>query len=124
MRGDISPVTMVQGDFFEPVATSNARLMEAIDELNSRFGREMIKLSSGEFQGDWGMRLERKPPDYTTDWAQVPAVLNVSFDQTTNRSCLVDHVDEGNFLRSFYSIESNFKIDEASQLTHNLNVKD
>jgi DNA polymerase V len=74
MLGDISPVTMIQGDFLEPVTTSNTRLMKAIDGLNSRFGRGMIKLSSGEFKGEWGMRQERKSPDYTTDWTQVPIV--------------------------------------------------
>lgn len=74
MLGDISPVTMVQGDFLEPVTTSDTRLMKAIDGLNTRFGRGTIKLSSGEFQGEWGMRQERKSPDYTTDWSQVPTV--------------------------------------------------
>ncbi len=74
MLGDISPVTMVQGDLLEPVTTNDARLMKAIDGLNSRFGRGTIKLSSGEFHGEWGMRQERKSPDYTTDWMQVPVV--------------------------------------------------
>jgi DNA polymerase V len=74
MLGDISPVTMVQGDLLEPVKTSDTKLMKAIDGLNSRFGRGTVKLSSGEFQGEWGMRQERKSPDYTTDWTQVPAV--------------------------------------------------
>lgn len=73
MLGDISPVTMVQGDLLEPVMTST-RLMKAIDGLNSRFGRGTIRLSSGEFEGVWGMRQERKSPDYTTDWGQVPTV--------------------------------------------------
>jgi DNA polymerase V len=72
--GDISPETMIQGDLLEPVTPSDSRLMKAIDRLNSRFGRGTIKLSSGEFQGEWGMRQERKSPDYTTDWAQVPNV--------------------------------------------------
>jgi DNA polymerase V len=74
MLGDISPVTMVQGDLLEPVTTSDTRLMKAIDGLNSRFGRGTIKLSSGEFKGEWGMRQERKSPDYTTNWAQLPTV--------------------------------------------------
>jgi DNA polymerase V len=47
MLGDISPVTMVQGDLLEPVATSDTRLMKAIDGLNTRFGRGTIKVSGG-----------------------------------------------------------------------------
>ncbi len=74
MLGYISPVTMVQGDWLEPVMTSDTKLMTAIDGLNSRFGRGTIKLSGGDLREKWGMRQERKSPDYTSDWAQVPAV--------------------------------------------------
>ncbi len=74
MLGDISPVTVTQADWLEPVMTSDTRLMKAVDGLNSRFGRGTIKLSSGEFQGEWGMRQERKSPDYTTNWRELPCV--------------------------------------------------
>jgi DNA polymerase V len=74
MLGDISPVTMVQGDLLEPVATSDTRLMKAIDGLNTRFGRGTIKVSGGGLRGEWGMRQERKSPNYTTDWQALPTV--------------------------------------------------
>lgn len=72
MLGDISPVSMVQGDLLEPVSTSDTRLMTVIDGLNSRFGRGTIKVSGGGLRDEWAMRQERKSPDYTTDWSQVP----------------------------------------------------
>ena len=72
MLGDISPVSMVQGDLLEPVSSSDTRLMQAFDGLNSRFGRGTIKLSGGGLRDEWAMRQERKSPDYTTDWLQVP----------------------------------------------------
>jgi DNA polymerase V len=74
MLSDISPVSMVQGDLLEPVFTSDNRLMKAIDGLNSRFGRGTIKVSTGGIRGEWGMRQERKSPNYTTNWAEIPAV--------------------------------------------------
>ncbi len=74
MLGDISPVSMVQGDWLEPVMTSDTKLMKAIDGLNSRFGRGTIKLSGGDLREDWRMKQERKSPDYTSDWTQVPVV--------------------------------------------------
>ena len=52
----------------------NNRLMKAIDGLNSRFGRGTIKVSTGGIRGEWGMRQERKSPNYTTNWAEIPAV--------------------------------------------------
>ena len=74
MLSDISPVSMVQGDLLEPAVTSDTRLMKAIDGLNSRFGRGTIKVSTGGIRGEWGMRQERKSPNYTTNWAEIPAV--------------------------------------------------
>ena len=74
MLSDISPVSMVQGDLLEPVFTSDNRLMKAIDGLNSRFGRGTIKVSTGGIRGEWGMRQERKSPNYKTNWAEIPAV--------------------------------------------------
>ncbi len=73
MLGDISPISMVQGDLLEPQAAGDNRLMKAIDGLNSRFGRGTIKVSTGGMRDEWGMRQERKSPNYTTNWAEIPA---------------------------------------------------
>jgi DNA polymerase V len=74
MLGDISPVSMFQGDLLEPVTTSDARLMKAIDGLNLRFGRGTIKVSNEGLRREWGMRQERKSPNYTNKWADLPKV--------------------------------------------------
>jgi DNA polymerase V len=74
MLGDISPISMIQGDLLEPQANGENRLMKAIDGLNSRFGRGTVKVSTGGMRKEWGMRQERKSPNYTTDWAELPAV--------------------------------------------------
>jgi len=53
----------------------NGRLMQAMDAIQGRFGREAIRLgatlapaSRVGFSG-WQMRQERRSPRYTTDWA-------------------------------------------------------
>lgn len=74
MLGDISPISIVQGDLLEPLVTDDNRLMKAIDGLNTRFGRSTIKVSTGGMRKEWGMRQERKSPNYTTDWQDLPVV--------------------------------------------------
>jgi DNA polymerase V len=72
MLGDISPVQVLQTDLLEPIRTSDTKLMQAIDGLNSRYGRGTIKVSTGGLRDEWAMRQERKSPNYTTDWDAVP----------------------------------------------------
>jgi DNA polymerase V len=74
MLSEISPVTRRQGDLLEPETISNTRLMQALDTLNQRYGRGTVKVSTqGAFQG-WQMLQERKSPNYTTAWDEVPVV--------------------------------------------------
>ena len=71
---EITPVSVVQADWLEPTATSNTKLMDAIDGLNTRFGRGIVKVSTGGIRDEWAMKQERKSPNYTTDWDEVPCV--------------------------------------------------
>jgi DNA polymerase V len=74
MLSEITPVTRRQSDLLEPETTSNAHLMLALDKLNQRYGRGTVKVSTqGSFKG-WQMRQERKSPNYTTAWDEVPVV--------------------------------------------------
>jgi DNA polymerase V len=70
--GDISPITRVQGHLLEPDIPNDMRLMQTIDQLNSRFGRGTVKISTGGMFKDWAMRQERQSRQYTTDWAHLP----------------------------------------------------
>ncbi len=72
MLSEISPVTRRQGDLLEPDTTSNAKLMQALDSLNQRYGRGTVKVSTQGAFKDWQMRQERKSPNYTTDWNEIP----------------------------------------------------
>ena len=74
MLSEISPVTHRQGDLLEPETSSNSRLMLALDALNQRYGRGTVKVSTQGAFKDWQMRQERRSPNYTTDWDEVPVV--------------------------------------------------
>jgi len=67
-------VTHRQGDLLEPVVLANDKLMLALDALNQRFGRGTVKVSTQGAFRDWEMRQERKSPNYTTAWEEVPVV--------------------------------------------------
>jgi len=74
MLSEISPVTRRQGDLLEPVEPVNGRLMLALDALNQRFGRGSVKVSTQGAFSEWQMLQERKSPNYTTCWDEVPVV--------------------------------------------------
>ena len=74
MLGEITPVGQYQADWLEPVRATDTRLMDALDELNQRFGRGTVKVSTQGAHKGWQMRQERKSPSYTTDWDEVPVI--------------------------------------------------
>ena len=74
MLSEISPVTHRQGDLLEPETTSNTRLMQAVDNLNLRYGRGTVKVSTQGAFKHWQMLQDRKSPNYTTSWGEVPLV--------------------------------------------------
>jgi DNA polymerase V len=53
-------------------------VMGAIDDLNVRFGKGTVGLASAGLSGDqrlWTMKQERKTPNYTTHWAEIPSMV-------------------------------------------------
>lgn len=74
MLSEISPVNHRQGDLLEEDPASKGKLMLALDALNQRYGRGTVKVSTQGAYQDWQMRQERKSPNYTTNWDEVPVV--------------------------------------------------
>lgn len=74
MLGEITPVGQYQADWLEPPQATNAKLMDALDGLNQRFGRGTVKVSTQGAYQEWQMKQERKSPNYTTDWNDVPCI--------------------------------------------------
>jgi DNA polymerase V len=69
---EISPTSHIQGDLLALETENNSRLMTAIDQLNSRFGRGAVKISTQGAHKGWQMKQERRSPCYTTVWNELP----------------------------------------------------
>lgn len=50
----------------------SAQLMKTIDEINTKFGKSMIKPAATGTKKSWEMRSGHRSPDYTTHWNQLP----------------------------------------------------
>ena len=74
MLSDISPAGLQQTDWLEPAAPTQTPLMNALDQLNQRYGRGTVKISGQGASSAWHMKQERKSPHYTTDWQGLPCV--------------------------------------------------
>jgi DNA polymerase V len=74
MLSEISPESHSQGDLLEAVQADKHKLMEALDNLNARYGRGSVKVSTQDAYSGWQMKQERKSPNYTTSWDDVPLV--------------------------------------------------
>ena len=75
---DIQPASREQFelDLGEPESERDrGRLMQALDAVNDRWGRGVLKVASGKVGAApraWGMKQDRKSPDYTTSWEDMP----------------------------------------------------
>ncbi len=67
-----------QLDLFSTYDESRSnRLMAAMDAVNSRYGRDTLRLAitSGTGAAASAMRRERKSPGYTTQWGEIPVAV-------------------------------------------------
>ena len=74
---DLVPGSVLQGelDLEEEDQRDRTKLMVALDALNGRYGKGTVHSAStgGTNKGkDWGMKQERRTPQYTTRWEDVP----------------------------------------------------
>ena len=72
---DLMPAGEGQGSLFTSLQPQrSAELMQALDTLNRRFGRDTVRLASSGTRRDWQMRQHRRSPYYTTDWREIVRV--------------------------------------------------
>lgn len=81
MLMDLSPASREQHELLLDDDADNTardqRLMAAMDGINARYGKGTVQPgSAGTARQDkgWTMRQERRTPNYTTAWAEVPIV--------------------------------------------------
>ena len=74
---DLVPGNVLQGelDLEEDDHRDRTKLMVALDTINQRYGKGTVHsgATGGTNKGkDWGMKQERRTPQYTTRWEDVP----------------------------------------------------
>ncbi|NRA56130.1 MAG: Y-family DNA polymerase [Gammaproteobacteria bacterium] len=62
-----------QHDLFA-TSNDNPKLMQCLDEINARYGRDAIKNAAQGFEHKWAMRREFLSPNYTNDWRALPKI--------------------------------------------------
>jgi DNA polymerase V len=65
---------MRQQDLFRTPPAANGAVMEALDRINSRWGRNTVQYASSGLDKPWCMSQERRSPAYTTNWQELPVV--------------------------------------------------
>jgi DNA polymerase V len=73
MLGEIVPAGGQQTDMFgfRTADDHSAKLMVAMDAINSRWGRHTIRAASQGYRAPWAMRQDNLSPRYTTSWEDV-----------------------------------------------------
>ncbi len=76
MLAGIVPRGRLQMNLFHPCheGPKQLALMEAMDGINSRWGRGTIGFAAAGFERPWWMRQAKKSPRFTTSWADLPRV--------------------------------------------------
>lgn len=74
MLSELVPMNGAQLDMFAKteISAKSAVLMQTMDSINRKMGKESIKLASEGFKRPWKMRQENKSLSYTTRWEDVP----------------------------------------------------
>jgi DNA polymerase V len=73
LTGLTSEDSNVQLHLFKPVARDKQRsLMEAIDRLNNRYGRNLVRSGRMGVGTRWDMQRNRKSPSFTTRFSDIP----------------------------------------------------
>lgn len=63
-----------QINLFGPVTTENPELMQAVDRINQKWGRQTVQLAAAGLTKSWKMVQSHKSPAYTTNWSELPVV--------------------------------------------------
>lgn len=73
---DLARPKDVQQDLFTPAVAGDQRLMDALDQINRKFGRGVAGLGASGWKDKpaWGMRQHMLSPNYTTTVSDLPRV--------------------------------------------------
>jgi DNA polymerase V len=69
---DITPENQIQGSLFDGVdRDKHTAIMKALDDINSKFGRDALKIATQGSGEKWKLRQEKLSPCYTTNWKDI-----------------------------------------------------
>jgi DNA polymerase V len=72
---DLIPATVIQGGLFDKVdRTKEKNMMDVLDQVNDRFGGDVVRLGTQEFNKKWTLRREHLSNAFTTRFAELPVV--------------------------------------------------
>ena len=72
---DLSPRTQEQASLLDdapPPTRDRSALMEIVDQINARWGKGTVGVGSAQQSAGWGMRQQRKTPNYTASMDNMP----------------------------------------------------
>lgn len=70
---DLERMDCRQPGLFEPDTSLSDAVMNVVDKINQRYGRLTLRFGGmGLKRAEWHMRQERRSPDYTTSWRELP----------------------------------------------------
>lgn len=70
----LQPKGTIQAALFDdPVEQAkSAKLMQVMDSINRRMGKGSLTIAASGSRQRWAMRRDRKSPNYTTEWGELP----------------------------------------------------
>lgn len=74
MLAEIVPAAYQQINLFDPVGTEKPELMQAVDRINQKWGKQTVQLAAAGLTKSWRMVQYHKSPAYTTNWSELPIV--------------------------------------------------
>ena len=75
---DLTPAGVIQRSLFDAVEENyqhSATVMAALDGINSRFGRDTLKVAAAGIAKRWVARAENKTQCFTTRWSELPKAM-------------------------------------------------
>lgn len=71
---ELQPKGTIQAALFDDPAeqAKSAKLMQVMDSINRRMGKGSLIIAASGTRPRWAMRRDRKSPNYTTEWSELP----------------------------------------------------
>lgn len=73
MLMELNDQDVTQGDLWDRPLRHDS-LMDTLDKVNAKFGRQSIVFGGGLTKAEWMMKQDNLSPRYTTNWAELPIV--------------------------------------------------